>query len=564
MINYAQKGLLSATLLLFLAGSAAGLNCKNIPVVSLNGEGEVTISAQSMILTDFSCCGDNVLYEIMTAGSNWGSSVTLDCDQLGQWPLTMRVTDCYGNVSICFTGVAVQDNFGFCDNGCTGCCYPDVRVMPLVLSLSENNTVTVNARWFDDGSTSSCSAGALRFSFSQDVADTIVTLDCDWIGQFPIQLWVTDMAGNKLFCETFAILQYPGANCNDPVVCSPVPVIRNGLMVELGPDSKVCLSPEDFDLFSHLNACNAATDYTLSFGPDGQQLCFDCDELGQQPVLLMITDNLGNENKAETFVIIWDKAGYCDNPFNILPPNNNVCNATPVNLEGGDFSCDIAFFNSGATVETGEPVPPSGGCNEPGVWCDTSGAENTVWFTFMVPEIQTLAITTTGLNTQLALWSAPGCEAVNNGGATLVAANDDNPGSTDGGSILLAECLMPGETYFLQMDGSNGEQGFFDLSIQEVSGVCETNTIPANPEKVFVSVYPNPAGEFVRLDSWLPEGQTATWQLFSMLGNKITERQLAGGNRTETLSLPGTVSGICFYRVVIQGETVATGKLIVE
>jgi hypothetical protein len=63
--------------------------------------------------------------------------------------------------------------------------------------------------WASDlnlGSFDNC-PGDLIFSFSPDVNDDNVLYTCDDLGQQPVEIWVTDAAGNQDFCETFIVVQ---------------------------------------------------------------------------------------------------------------------------------------------------------------------------------------------------------------------------------------------------------------------------------------------------------------------------------------------------------------------
>ncbi|MEZ4931407.1 MAG: hypothetical protein R2788_04650 [Saprospiraceae bacterium] len=55
----------------------------------------------------------------------------------------------------------------------------------------------------------------MKFSFSADVNDIGVTFTCDDLGQNPVELWVTDAAGNQDFCITTVIIQANMDQCDD-------------------------------------------------------------------------------------------------------------------------------------------------------------------------------------------------------------------------------------------------------------------------------------------------------------------------------------------------------------
>ena len=165
------------------------------------------------------------------------------------------------------------------------------------------------------------------------------------------------------------------------------------------------------------------------------------------------------------------------------PVNDNVCDALP--LTAG-LVLNLGGSSANATTEVGEPVPPLGdvagaganSCETPAFdgWCGGDLAlQNTMWYTFVAPASGSVTINTDGsYDTQLAVYEAASCAAVLSGGATLLAANDDNPSFvfTQFSSSLDVNCLTPGETYFVQVDGFVGASGDLFVELIENPGVA--------------------------------------------------------------------------------------------
>ncbi len=129
---------------------------------------------------------------------------------------------------------------------------------------------------------------------------------------------------------------------------------------------------------------------------------------------------------------------------------DNVCTALPLS-----FGLNGPYTNSGMTTEPGEPVPPATGCETQTGWC-TSNISNTVWFTFTAPPSGRVSIGNNPLynlwNNQFALYTVTSCNDFNT--FTLVAANDDSTQSAAPYKAFIAPlCLVPGQTYYLQVDG---------------------------------------------------------------------------------------------------------------
>ena len=128
---------------------------------------------------------------IFTISDECNTSET--CDYL------FEIKDCTTPLPVCIFGIATT-------------------VMP------STGSVTLFATDFESGmSSDNCTALAdLHLSFSQDINNTFLTIECDDIPSdflYPITLYVTDEAGNSDFCSTFISIQDPSG------VCSNLPTI---------------------------------------------------------------------------------------------------------------------------------------------------------------------------------------------------------------------------------------------------------------------------------------------------------------------------------------------------
>jgi hypothetical protein len=146
--------------------------------------------------------------------------------------------------------------------------------------------------------------------------------------------------------------------------------------------------------------------------------------------------------------------------------NDNPCDAIDLPTDG----TVIAGTNFGATVADGEDVvtPPDGsnGCASDDGWCTgQSVIDASVWFTFTA--INTSATISTcyeeSFDTQIAVYSATDCTDF--GTLTLLGANDDGAGCPGFSSLLEVSGLTIGQTYWVLVDGYNGAQGDFGISI---------------------------------------------------------------------------------------------------
>ena len=168
-------------------------------------------------------------------------------------------------------------------------------------------------------------------------------------------------------------------------------------------------------------------------------------------------------------------------PLLLAPTNDDVCNATLVTV-GVPFAAD----GTGATAQLGEldPGPGSGlfdGCASQDGWCNFNGepsVQNSLWFTFEAPPSGEVNIfVSTDDDAQLALWSVGDCN--NFGTFTEIAANDDKE-AEDPDPRILDVCLVPGQTYYIQIDGFNGVNYSAVITINNVGATGLMIACPAN------------------------------------------------------------------------------------
>ncbi len=124
----------------------------------------------------------------------------------GTYEVRYKAVDNCNNQKDCNTTVTVKDckkPTPYCKNG-------------LVIELMQTGMVDIWASDFNAGSFDNCTPQSqLKLSFSANVNNTGATFTCDDLGQQPIQMWVTDLAGNQDYCETFIIVQDNMGACDD-------------------------------------------------------------------------------------------------------------------------------------------------------------------------------------------------------------------------------------------------------------------------------------------------------------------------------------------------------------
>lgn len=126
-------------------------------------------------------------------------------------------------------------------------------------------------------------------------------------GKHTIKVNVEDYCGNASTC-TFTVEVKDGKK--------PTPICVNGLAVELmadpaGNGGMIQLTPQMFDQGSFDN-CTAKADLQFNLTPS----FFTCDNVGTNIVTIWVTDEAGNSDYCETYVIIQDNMVVCPDPLN--------------------------------------------------------------------------------------------------------------------------------------------------------------------------------------------------------------------------------------------------------
>jgi hypothetical protein len=153
--------------------------------------------------------------------------------------------------------------------------------------------------------------------------------------------------------------------------------------------------------------------------------------------------------------------------------NDDAVDAMPLAL--GETPFDNAF----ATVEPDEPSPGAGtgasSCNSQDGWCAfETDVDNSLWYSFQAPPLGCVSIAADGFDTQLALWDVE--DPADFSTFVEVAANDDSADLVIGGSHVFAAgiseaCVNPNQTYYVQLDGFNGQDGPGTLTLR--ADVCD-------------------------------------------------------------------------------------------
>ncbi len=160
-------------------------------------------------------------------------------------------------------------------------------------------------------------------------------------------------------------------NCNNQTDCittvtvkdckKPTPFCKNGLVIEIDPpDPHITIWASDFNAGSFDN-CPGTLKFSFSADVNDVSRTYYCEHIGQQPVQIWVTDAVGNQDYCETFIVIQDNLGVCnDDPLVNLGgaiANENSQSVENVTVSLSGQSSGITLTNhAGAYVFANIPV----------------------------------------------------------------------------------------------------------------------------------------------------------------------------------------------------------------
>jgi hypothetical protein len=199
--------------------SAPVIEVCNIPSVVENYEADCGATLATFDIEasdDCTAAADlEITWEFSNGVSGNGAAASGNFNN-GSYALTFTVSDGCGNFTSCENNFEVKDA-----KKPTPVCILGLAtvVMP------SSGDVKIWATDFESGSSyDNCSGYPnLQFSFSSDVNQDSLVITCADVaadGIFPIEIWVTDEAGNQDFCSTLISVQDPNGTCGLPTALS--------------------------------------------------------------------------------------------------------------------------------------------------------------------------------------------------------------------------------------------------------------------------------------------------------------------------------------------------------
>jgi uncharacterized protein YrzB (UPF0473 family) len=234
---------------------------KNIEL-ALGADGTVTLDAAS--INDGST--DNCGIKAITV-----SKTSFTCSDIGDNSVVLRVTDHQGNEATAEAIVTVLDETS-----------PVIKTKTDIhVKLDEDGVGVLTVEDIDDGSLDNCGIKEMRLSQT--------TFTCSDLGQKQLIFTVVDNSGNESFQEITVTV-------TDPIL--PIAKAKN-IELALGADGTVTLDAASINDGSTDNC--GINSITIS------KTSFTCSEIGENPVVLLVTDHQGNEATAEAIVTVLDE-----------------------------------------------------------------------------------------------------------------------------------------------------------------------------------------------------------------------------------------------------------------
>lgn len=222
-----------------------------------------------------------------------------------------------------------------------------------------------------------------------------------------------------------------------------------------------------------------------------------------------------------------------------------------------------SFSNDCATIQASEPIPPFVSCTGQSSWCDEYGTgkdivENSVWFYFIPEATGSYQLSSSGMDNQIAIYSAENEDAILAGQYTLVGANDDVT-STDPNPIIKNVILTEGEKYWIQVDGSGGGViGEFVLKMELRYLVSSSDSYASE-----FRIYPQPADKQIIIE-WegFTENMESDLTVVNSSGAMIFARKISQFNDSQfVMDISGWNKGIYFIRIETS-DMIRTLKMI--
>ena len=245
-----------------------------------------------------------------------------DCDDVGTVEVTQTVTDVNGNVSTCTAMVTVEDDIA-----------PSCETMDITITLDDEGMASIDSNAVDDGSDDACGLESITLDQTE--------FDCSDGDSVIVTQTVTDVNGNTAECTATVFIDNPSgpmAICND-------------ITVYLDEMGMVSITSDDIDGGSSANCGDVMVEIDI--------MDFDCDDTGDNTVILTVTDEADRTDTCHATVTVLDTLAP------ICVPND----LTVYLDDNGDASIEVGDVDGGTTDNCPfdlEATPLEFDCNDTG------------------------------------------------------------------------------------------------------------------------------------------------------------------------------------------------------
>ncbi|QIE59018.1 HYR domain-containing protein [Rasiella rasia] len=326
---------------------------------------------------------------------------TFTCANVGIQTVTLTVTDTAGNMSTCNATVTVEDTIP-----------PTAVCQDISVSLGTENSVTILPSDVDGGSSDNCSIASISVSQT--------TFTCDDIGSNTVTVTYTDVNGNSSSCTAIVTISEdtaPMAICQD-------------FTAQLDATGTATVLPTDVDGGSTDN-CEIAS-ITLS------QDTFDCNDIGENSIVVTVTDTSGNSATCTSIITVED---------NVVP--DAICQDITIQLDAAGMATIVAQDVNGGSFD-------ACGIHDISIDIDTFDCSN------VGPNDVTLTVTDVNGNVSSCIAIVTVVEE--NATPVAVCQNITVPLSADGTATITPEAINAGSTGAGCFNGLTLDIDTFDCS----------------------------------------------------------------------------------------------------
>ncbi|MRT17745.1 HYR domain-containing protein [Vitellibacter sp. q18] len=480
----------------------------------------VICTSDITVNTDAGNCAAIVNFPMPITSDNCGVATvvqTLGDPSGSAFPVGINVieftaTDVNGNSNTCSFTITVVDNEA-----------PVAVCQNITIPLDPSGNASIVPADVDGGSTDQCGIA--------NIAIDIDTFDCSDVGDNNVVLSVTDVNGNVATCIAIVTVED---------VTAPIVACQN-LTVELDANSgTVTISGTDIDNGS-TDACGIAT-YSLDIDT------FDCSNIGDNTVVLTVTDVNGNSASCTAIVTVEDNTSptlVCQdftiaigpegtailNPSDVIATNDDACGIFTTAVDITEFTC--ADIGTPITVQVFSQ--------------DNNG------------NLSTCTATVTAVDLLGPEINCPANQTVDPGAGNLFYIVPDYFGT--GAAMAIDNCTdpvvlttqdpeagtaLPDGTYTITLTATdaygNSSSCQFELEVESVIGVEDQNFSS-------LTIYPVPTKNNLRISN--PQSiDLEILEIYDLRGRLVQQTNLKGMNTHKTVDVSKLAAASYYVKII--------------